>query len=107
MPGSSIVFSPSQRLSRHAAADRKLLQEQRNMQEYDTLKRLVDEAADDVAKAAGGNKAAGTRVRKKMQEIKSAAQDVRKKILEGRDGSEEAGAGGAGGGEAAGGSDEG
>lgn len=65
------------------------------MQEYDTLKKLVDEAADDVSKAAGGNKAAGTRVRKKMQEIKSAAQDVRKKILEGREG--EAGAGGGGG----------
>ena len=58
------------------------------MQEYETLKRLVEEAADDVAKAAGGNKAAGTRVRKKMQEIKSAAQDVRKKILEGREGGE-------------------
>ena len=56
------------------------------MQEYDTLKRLVDEAADDVSKAHGGNKAAGTRVRKKMQEIKSAAQEVRKKILEGREG---------------------
>jgi hypothetical protein len=53
--------------------------------EYDTLKRLVEEAADDVQKAAGGNKAAGTRVRKKMQEIKSAAQDVRKRILEGRE----------------------
>lgn len=56
------------------------------MTEYEALKRLVDEAADDVNKAAGGNKAAGTRVRKKMQEIKSAAQEVRKKILEGRDG---------------------
>ena len=56
------------------------------MTEYDTLKRLVQEAEEDVAKAIGGNKAAGTRVRKKMQEIKSAAQDVRKKILEGRDG---------------------
>ena len=44
------------------------------MTEYETLKRLVDEAADDVSKAVGGNKAAGTRVRKKMQEIKSAAQ---------------------------------
>ena len=41
---------------------------------------------DDINKAEGGNKAAGTRVRKKMQEIKSAAQDVRKKILEGREG---------------------
>ncbi len=56
------------------------------MQEYDTLKRLVQEADDDVAKAIGGNKAAGTRVRKKMQEIKSAAQEVRKKVLEGREG---------------------
>ena len=55
------------------------------MQEYDTLKRLVQEADDDVSKALGGNKAAGTRVRKKMQEIKAAAQDVRKKILEGRE----------------------
>ena len=62
------------------------------MQEYETLKRLVQEADEDVAKAIGGNKAAGTRVRKKMQEIKSAAQEVRKKILEGRDG-EEAGGG--------------
>lgn len=56
------------------------------MQEYETLKRLVAEVEDDINKAEGGNKAAGTRVRKKMQEIKSAAQDVRKKILEGRDG---------------------
>jgi len=55
------------------------------MQEYETLKRLVVEAEDDVNKAIGGNKAAGTRVRKKMQEIKAAAQDVRLKILESRD----------------------
>jgi predicted nucleic acid-binding Zn-ribbon protein len=55
------------------------------MQEYDTLKRLVAESEEDVQKALGGNKAAGTRVRKKMQEIKTAAQDVRKKILEGRE----------------------
>ena len=52
------------------------------MQEYETLKRLVETAADDVAKAEGGNKAAGTRVRKSMQDIKNAAQEVRKKILE-------------------------
>lgn len=56
------------------------------MQEYETLKRLVTEAEDDVQKAIGGNKAAGTRVRKKMQEIKAAAQELRKKILEGREG---------------------
>jgi hypothetical protein len=60
------------------------------MTEYETLKRLVAEVDDDVNKAVGGNKAAGTRVRKKMQEIKSAAQAVRQKILEGRGG--EAGA---------------
>ncbi len=52
------------------------------MQEYETLKNLVEAAADDVDKARGGNKAAGTRVRKMMQDIKNAAQDVRKKILE-------------------------
>ena len=51
---------------------------------YEQLKQMVDAASDDVAKAAGGNKAAGTRVRKAMQDIKSAAQDVRKKVLEAR-----------------------
>lgn len=52
------------------------------MEEYEKLKRLVEQAYDDVAKAQGGNKAAGTRVRKMMQDIKSAAQEVRKKVLE-------------------------
>ena len=61
------------------------------------------EAEEDVAKAIGGNKAAGTRVRKKMQEIKSAAQDVRKKILEGREGEGPRWRGGGAGGAAAGG----
>lgn len=52
------------------------------MEEYETLKSLVENVADDVSKARGGNKAAGTRVRKAMQDIKNAAQTVRKKILE-------------------------
>lgn len=52
------------------------------MQEYFRLKELVEAAAEDVAKAQGGNKAAGTRVRKAMQDIKESAQTVRKKILE-------------------------
>jgi hypothetical protein len=73
-------------LTRPAArADRQgmsLYTESQRMQEYENLKRLVEAAADDVAKAEGGNKAAGTRVRKSMQEIKNAAQEVRKKILE-------------------------
>ena len=52
------------------------------MQDYEKLKELVESAAEDIKKAEGGNKAAGTRVRKIMQDIKSAAQEVRKKILE-------------------------
>jgi len=52
------------------------------LQDYQNLKNLVDSAADDVQKAAGGNKAAGTRVRKLMQDIKNAAQELRKKVLE-------------------------
>ena len=52
------------------------------MEEYDSLKQLIMSAEDDVAKALGGNKAAGTRVRKIMQDVKTAAQEVRKKILE-------------------------
>lgn len=55
------------------------------MEEYEKLKRLVSEAEEDIRKAEGGNKAAGTRVRKQMQDIKNAAQDVRVKILTIRD----------------------
>lgn len=52
------------------------------MQQYDDLKALVAEIEADVSKAQGGNKAAGTRVRKQMQKIKQAAQAVRSAILE-------------------------
>jgi hypothetical protein len=52
------------------------------MQEYEKLKTLVAEIEADINKAIGGNKAAGTRVRKQMQEIKQAAQAVRNRILE-------------------------
>ena len=52
------------------------------MQEYEDLKTLVAEIETDVNKAEGGNKAAGTRVRKQMQAIKKAAQTVRNSILE-------------------------
>jgi signal transduction histidine kinase len=53
-----------------------------HMEEYLKLKQLIEEVADDVYKAQGGNKAAGTRVRKIMQDIKNTAQDVRKRVLE-------------------------
>jgi len=52
------------------------------MEEYERLRELVEAQVEDVAKAKGGNKAAGTRVRKAMQEVKAAAQQVRQKILE-------------------------
>jgi hypothetical protein len=52
------------------------------MQEYEQLKTLIAEIENDIQKAHGGNKAAGTRVRKQMQAIKQAAQNVRNKILE-------------------------
>ena len=51
---------------------------------YEQLRTMVTEAEDDVKKAAGGNKAAGTRVRKKLQEVKSHATDMRKLVLENR-----------------------
>lgn len=52
------------------------------MQDFDRIKQLVNEVDEDIKKAEGGNKAAGTRVRKCMQDLKNLAQDVRKKILE-------------------------
>lgn len=53
-----------------------------SMQEYEDLKKLVAEIESDINKAEGGNKAAGTRVRKQMQTIKQAAQIVRNRVLE-------------------------
>jgi hypothetical protein len=52
------------------------------MQEYEDLKALVAEIEADISKAEGGNKAAGTRVRKQMQKVKQAVQVVRSRILE-------------------------
>ncbi|MEE2819574.1 MAG: histone H1 [Planctomycetota bacterium] len=51
------------------------------MESYERLVQLVADVTDDMAKCEGGNKAAGTRVRKAMQDIKAAAQDVRKDVL--------------------------
>jgi len=52
------------------------------VEEYSKLKELVEGVEEDIRKAMGGNKAAGTRVRKVMQEIKNMAQAVRKRVLE-------------------------
>lgn len=56
------------------------------MQVYEELKRMVAEIEADISKAEGGNKAAGTRVRKQMQDIKKCAQTVRNSVLELRSG---------------------
>jgi len=49
---------------------------------FEKLKSLIATAEIDLAKAEGGNKQAGVRVRGVMQEIKEAAQNVRNAILE-------------------------
>lgn len=52
------------------------------------LTETIDSIRDDYAKGKGGNKAAGTRVRKAMQDIKNMAQEIRQEMLNAR--SEEA-----------------
>jgi hypothetical protein len=52
---------------------------------FDRIKQILASVEEDVAKAVGGNKAAQTRVRKAMQDIKDAAQQVRVGMLEARD----------------------
>lgn len=51
------------------------------MEDYVRLKEMVTAVEDDINKAVAGNKAAGTRVRKQMQDIKALAQEIRKKVL--------------------------
>lgn len=63
------------------------------MQAFEELKRLILEIEEDLRKAEGGNKAAGTRVRGVMQQIKTAAQQVREEILEKQKTGQEAGKG--------------
>lgn len=58
------------------------------MEAYDRLKQLIAEVEEDMRKAEGGNKAACTRVRKAMQDIKNAAQEVRVQALDLRNKSE-------------------
>lgn len=54
-------------------------------QNYERLVSVVQAAREDVEKAEAGNKAATSRVRKHMQDIKNIAQDIRKEMLEVRD----------------------
>ena len=54
------------------------------MDSLEKMQQLIDSCKEDYHKAKGGNKAAGTRVRKAMQDIKNLAQDIRKEMLEDR-----------------------
>ena len=54
-------------------------------QNYDNLVAAVEAVREDVDKAEKGNKAATSRVRKSMQEVKAIAQEIRKEMLELRD----------------------
>ncbi len=54
-------------------------------QNYENLVSAVDAIRPDVDKAEKGNKAATSRVRKAMQEVKAIAQDIRKEMLQLRD----------------------
>lgn len=56
------------------------------MEAFEQIKKIMAEIEEDLRKAVGGNKAAQTRVRKAMQEIKEAAQQVRVGMLEAREG---------------------
>ncbi len=51
------------------------------MEAFERLKKIVTSLDEDMSKALGGNKAAGTRVRQAMQDVKAAAQEIREGIL--------------------------
>ena len=52
------------------------------MQKYETLKSLVANMETDVQKFYNGDNAAGTRVRKHLQDVKKACQDMRNEVQE-------------------------
>lgn len=49
---------------------------------FEAIKQKIAEIDGDVSKFYGGNNAAGSRVRKAMQELKDLAQELRKDVLE-------------------------
>ena len=56
-----------------------------DMDLLEKMEQLLQDCREDYNKAKGGNKAAGTRVRKAMQDVKNVAQDIRKEMLGTRD----------------------
>ncbi|MEM1184349.1 MAG: histone H1 [Planctomycetota bacterium] len=57
------------------------------MNNLEQIEAALSEIKEDYEKGKGGNKAAGTRVRKAMQEVKNLAQEIRKEMLETREAS--------------------
>ncbi|MEY3249766.1 MAG: hypothetical protein RL742_1809 [Bacteroidota bacterium] len=49
---------------------------------FEDIKKTIAEAEADVVKFDNGNNAAGTRVRKAMQDLKTLATDLRKEVLD-------------------------
>jgi hypothetical protein len=49
---------------------------------FESIKQKMNEVESDVAKFYEGNNAAGARVRKAMQDLKSMAQELRQDVLE-------------------------
>ncbi|MBK8558170.1 MAG: histone H1 [Lewinellaceae bacterium] len=49
---------------------------------FENIKKTIADAEADVTKFYGGNNAAGSRVRKAMQDLRNMAQDLRKDVLE-------------------------
>ena len=60
------------------------------MDSLQKLEELLASIKDDYQKGRGGNKAAGTRVRKAMQDVKTAAQEIRQEMLDARENAENA-----------------
>ncbi len=49
---------------------------------FETIKKTIADAEEDVKKFGEGNNAAGGRIRKAMQDLKNLAQDLRKEVLD-------------------------
>ncbi len=54
------------------------------MDHLEQMQQAIESIRDDYNKAKGGNRAAGTRVRKAMQDVKNIAQSIRAEMLESR-----------------------
>lgn len=54
------------------------------MKSFDKLLNVISQATAEATKVDAGNKAAGTRLRSLMQDVKAAAGEVRAEVLDSR-----------------------